>query len=411
MPLENPRSKSKERKKKSSDDKKKVSKSSVVKTTSKDGKVSQVSKQSVNINIGSEPKKKARRGRPRKKPPAPEPPAPQRVIAPPPSGLVQQIFSPPPPQNFAQPQPRDPDFGRGTLAPSVPVRANNPLAPPSLNQAQAEAQSRANQRTIVEDVIVSNPAVKPSAEEIRRKRDTKFRTTAPNPLAPPPVVAPSGFNPPVFDPPNPLFGQTSLTSMASDVTSEPLYGLIRGETPTLGPEPLDQPEKIKLKRVPMPRFQAEQSRADQEKAQRLLAEETLVKERELNARQQSQMAQMETALRLAREASLQPMVGRSIPSSTIGKSPLDKQRDTFVMGPSVASVMGRDVPVAEAQPIVGQAEAVAPPAPERPQQTMTQIIDEEAKRRIFDIENQSQMMLSEAERRAIYSQVRVDAGL
>lgn len=410
MPLENPRSKSKERKKKSSDDKKKVSKSSVVKTISKDGKVSQVSKQSVNINIGSEPKKKARRGRPRKKPPAPEPPAPQRVIAPPPSGLVQQIFSPPPPQNFAQPQPRDPDFGRGTLAPSVPVRANNPLAPPSLNQAQAQAQARANQRTIVEDVIVSNPAVKPSAEEIRRKRDTKFRTTAPNPLAPPPVVAPSGFNPPVFDPPNPLFGQTSLTSMASDVTSEPLYGLIRGETPTLGPEPLDQPEKerIILKRVPMPRFKAEQARADQEKAQRLLAEETLVKERELNARQ---ISQMDYALRLFREGTSQPMVGRSIPSSTIGKSPLDKQRDTFVMGPSVASVMGRDVPVAEAQPIVGQAEAVAPPAPERPQQTMTQIIDEEAKRRIFDIENQSQMMLSEAERRAIYSQVRVDAGL
>ena len=154
MPLENPRSKSKDRKKKkSSDDKKsdkKVVKKSSVKSTSADGKVSQVAKQSVSINIGTEPPKSKRRGRPRKKS------APVQASAPPQQLVrqvppVQEIFRPPPLQQQSFPDMKPP-------APPMKPAVMGSVKAPSLND-----------RTGVTDNITLKPK-KLSDEELRQRR-------------------------------------------------------------------------------------------------------------------------------------------------------------------------------------------------------------------------------------------------
>ena len=155
MPLENPRSKSKERKKKkSSDDKKsdkKVVKKSSVKSTSSDGKVSQVAKQSVSINIGTEPPKSKRRGRPRKKS------APVQASAPPQQLVrqvppVQEIFRPPAPlQQQSFPDMKPP-------APPIKPAVMGSVKAPSLNDI-----------TGVTDDITRKPK-KLSDEEMRQRR-------------------------------------------------------------------------------------------------------------------------------------------------------------------------------------------------------------------------------------------------
>jgi hypothetical protein len=156
MPLENPRSKSKDRKKKkSSDDKKsdkKVIKKSSVKSTSADGKVSQTAKQSVSINIGTEPPKSKRRGRPRKKQ-AP-------VQAPPPQQLVRQV---PPVQEIFRPQPplQQQSFPNNT-PPAPPIRPAvlGSVKAPSLNDKTGVGVG-------MKDELI-NPLL--SREEIRRRR-------------------------------------------------------------------------------------------------------------------------------------------------------------------------------------------------------------------------------------------------
>lgn len=138
MPLENSRSKSKDKKKKKEeeDKKKKVASKSSVKTASKDSKVSQVAKQSVVVNVNTDGVVKRRRGRPRKQKSAPpsQTKPPQFVVAPQPqSGLTQQIFSPLPQQNYTQPRPptQPQNFTRtNPLAPTASVS----LGTQTLNQ-------------------------------------------------------------------------------------------------------------------------------------------------------------------------------------------------------------------------------------------------------------------------------------
>ena len=154
MPLENPRSKSKDRKKKkSSDDKKsdkKVIKKSSVKSTSADGKVSQTAKQSVSINIGTEPPKSKRRGRPRKKQ-AP-------VQAPPPQQLVRQV---PPVQEIFRPQPPLQQQSYPDMKPPAP-----PMKPAVMGSVKAPSL---NDKTGVTDTITLKPK-KLSDEELRQRR-------------------------------------------------------------------------------------------------------------------------------------------------------------------------------------------------------------------------------------------------
>ena len=147
MPLQKSRSKSKDKKKENKDAevKKKVVKKSSVKTTTKDGKISQVSKQSVVVNIGADGVVKKRRGRPRTKKPAQTAPKPPQFVTPPQSGLVQQVFQPPlPAQNFTQPTP--PNFARANpLAPTASIS----MGTQTINQAVARRLSASTENPLL----------------------------------------------------------------------------------------------------------------------------------------------------------------------------------------------------------------------------------------------------------------------
>jgi len=131
MPLQKSRSKSRDKKDKDKDkdkdkkDKKKVAFKKSVKTSNKDGGISQNVKQSVNINIGSEAPPKRRRGRPRKTQAPVQAPPQQLVRQQPP---VQEIFRPPPPlePQFLTPSMRPP-------APPIKPAVMGSVKAPSLN--------------------------------------------------------------------------------------------------------------------------------------------------------------------------------------------------------------------------------------------------------------------------------------
>jgi len=196
MPLQRSRSKSKSRDKKSADDKKKVVKKSSVKTTSSDGKVSQVSKQSVVVNVGDVATKK-KRGRPRTKKPAKTAPPPPRFIEPPQSGLVQQapqqIYRPPPfpSQNLVQPQPQ-----RDALAPKLPTSASvrqtlDQAQSESRVQAQNQARIEAQRRLQQQQKSSSVGDVEPS-QRLKKQQEARLKKLVPAdaPKVEPPKVAP-----------------------------------------------------------------------------------------------------------------------------------------------------------------------------------------------------------------------------
>jgi hypothetical protein len=147
MPLQKSRSKSRD-KDKDKKDKKKVAFKKSVKTSNKDGGISQNVKQSVNINIGSDAPPKRRRGRPRKTQAPVQAPPQQLVRQQPP---IQEIFRPPPPL--------EPQFLTPSLRPPAP-----PMKPAVLGSVKAPSL---NDRIGMSDEV-RRPLL--SKEELRERR-------------------------------------------------------------------------------------------------------------------------------------------------------------------------------------------------------------------------------------------------
>ena len=239
MPLQRSRSKSKSRDKKSSADDKKVVKKSSVKTASKDGKVSQISKQSVVVNVGDVATKK-KRGRPRMKKPAPTAPPPPRFVEPPQSGLVQQapqqIYRPPPfpSQNLVQPQPQ-----RDALAPQLPTsvslrqtldQAQSESRVQAQNQARIEAQRRLQQQQksrSVGDVEPSQRLKKQQEARLKKLVPTDAPSVEPPPKVPPPKVDPNPLSGGASAEPNPLSGGASAEPISDDIAQKRIRVLER----------------------------------------------------------------------------------------------------------------------------------------------------------------------------------------
>ena len=352
MPLQRSRSKSKSKDKKSStDDKKdkKVVKKSSVKSTSSDGKVSQVSKQSVVVNVGDVATKK-KRGRPRKRS-APAQTAPPRFVEPPQSGLVQQapqqIYQPPPfpSQNMVQPQPQ-----RDALAPKLPTSAS---VRQTLDEAQSEARVQAQNQARIEaqrrlqQQSRSVGGVEPS-DRLKKQQEARLKKLVPADapkVDPPPKVAPPKVAPPKVDP-NPLSGE-SKTEITDKPTDKDVVS-------------------IAMTRLPKKALQAERSKSRERQGQidlltQQLQEQEKQRQEEKDQHQQT-LFELEARLASSQLGSITPSVGRSQPSSTLVTHPLQQEmRKKFELPPpyqvevtdqpSAQARYSSDVPFAQAQPV------------------------------------------------------------
>jgi len=352
MPLQKSRSKSKTKDKKSSaEDKKdkKVVKKSSVKTASSDGKVSQIAKQSVVVNVGDVATKK-KRGRPRMKKPAKTAPPPPRFVEPPQSGLVQQapqqIYRPPPfpSQNLVQPQPQ-----RDALAPKLPTSAS---VRQTLDQAQSESRVQAQNQARIEaqrrlqQQSRSVGDVEPS-QRLKKQQEARLKklvpADAPN-VEPPPKVPPPKVAPPKVDP-NPLSGESK-----TEITDKPTDKEVMSITMT---------------RLPKKALQAERSKSRERQGQIDLLKQQLQEKEKQRQEEKDQHEQtlFELEAKIARSqigsVPLPPSVGRSQPSSTIGTHPLQEMRKKFEelppyqveVKPSAQARYSTDVPFAQAQPV------------------------------------------------------------
>ena len=348
MPLQRSRSKSKSRDKSSdkSDKKtdKKVVKKSSVKSTSSDGKVSQISKQSVVVNVGDVATKK-KRGRPRMKKPAKTAPPQPQFVEPPRSDLVQQapqqIYRPPPfpSQNLVQPQPQ-----RDALAPKLPTSASTRQ---TLDEAQSEARVQAQNQARIEaqrrlqqqQKSRSVGDVEPS-DRLKKQQEARLKKLVPTDatkVEPPPKVAPPKV------PPS-LVGE-SKTDLTEKTTDKDVMS-------------------ITMTRLPKKALQAERSKSRERQGQidlltQQLQEQEKQRQEEKDQHQQT-LFELEARLASSQLGSITPSVGRSQPSSTIRSHPLQQEmRKKFELPPpyqvevrpSAQARYSSDFPFAQAQPV------------------------------------------------------------
>ena len=348
MPLQRSRSKSKTKDKKSSAEykkDKKVVKKSSVKTASSDGKVSQIAKQSVVVNVGDVATKK-KRGRPRMKKPAKTAPPPPRFVEPPQSGLVQQapqqIYRPPPfpSQNLVQPQPQ-----RDALAPRLPTsvsvrqtldQAQSESRVQAQNQARIESQRRLQQQQQSRSVGDVEPS-----QRLKKQQEARLKKLVPADapkVEPPPKVAP-----PKVDP-NPLSGESK-----TEITDKPTDKDVMSITMT---------------RLPKKALQAERSKSRERRDELLVSKQNEELLKQQNEQHLKNIFELEAKLARSQLGSIPtPSVGRSQPSSTIGTHPLQEQemRKKFELPPpyqvevtdrpSAQARYSSDVPFAQAQPV------------------------------------------------------------